>query len=298
MTTLEKVSVWTTIALILALIPSTHWIREHAPGWAFKCTAGFYFGTMAAFASVAISDLIMRFRANGFAALDRDAWVRPFALVHYAIIAFLGVTAWYLGWNGKTGIAYGVGATIGAMLIGTGAGSVIKRASDSAKENPSDKAYAAIGRAVIAMQMFEVAFVSIHEGLKMITDPDYLQKTGGMIDKQRYRTATKSVVNMLSARGQIAPDLEDRLNTLIDCRHELMHRWFLRHGWPGQDNNDPVSYIDVIQRAHWVRTEADAITLMLANYMLIYATDDQHTEDRDAVKKAITDIFHQAQVPY
>jgi hypothetical protein len=44
-----------------------------------------------------------------------------------------------------------------------------------------EQAYAAIGRAVIAMQMFEVAFVSIHEGFKMITDPAYVQATGGMI---------------------------------------------------------------------------------------------------------------------
>jgi hypothetical protein len=48
-----------------------------------------------------------------------------------------------------------------------------------------EQAYAVIGRAVIAMQIFEVAFVSIHEGFEMITDPVYLQATGRMIDEGR-----------------------------------------------------------------------------------------------------------------
>jgi hypothetical protein len=41
-----------------------------------------------------------------------------------------------------------------------------------------EQAYAAIGRAVLAMQMFEAAFVSIHEGFKMINDEAYREATG------------------------------------------------------------------------------------------------------------------------
>ncbi|MBN3758381.1 hypothetical protein G3N95_36110 [Paraburkholderia sp. Tr-20389] len=159
-----------------------------------------------------------------------------------------------------------------------------------------EQAYAAIGRAVIAMQMFEAAFVSIHEGFKMITDPAYLQATGGMIEEGKYKTATSNVVKVLSQRGQIAADLEDRLNTLIDRRHELMHRWFLRNGWPANDDNDPASYAEVIRLAQWVRTEADAITYMMAGYMLKYAHPEQHEKDPEAVKRAVTELFHRVHV--
>ena len=58
-------------------------------------------------------------------------------------------------------------------------------------------AYAAIGRAVIAMQMFELAFVSIHEGFRIITDEAYREATGGMIDEKKYKTATMNVVKMV-----------------------------------------------------------------------------------------------------
>jgi hypothetical protein len=72
-----------------------------------------------------------------------------------------------------------------------------------------EQAYAAIGRAVVAMQMFEVTFVSIHEGFKMIMDEVY-RKTSGMIDEKKCKTASTNVVKVLPDRGQIATDLEDR----------------------------------------------------------------------------------------
>jgi len=159
-----------------------------------------------------------------------------------------------------------------------------------------EQAYAAIGRAVIAMQMFEAAFVSIHEGFKMITDPAYLKATGGMIEESRYKNATKNVVKTLSEHGHIAADLEDRLNTLIERRHELMHRWFLRHGWPANDDSDPSSYAEVISLAQWVRAEADAITYMMTGYMLKYAHPGKHEKDPGAVKKAVTELFHRVHV--
>ncbi|PCE34242.1 hypothetical protein [Burkholderia ubonensis] len=53
-----------------------------------------------------------------------------------------------------------------------------------------EQAHAAIERAGIAMQMFEVALVSNHEGFKMIIGPAYLQAMGGMIEEGRYDNAT------------------------------------------------------------------------------------------------------------
>ena len=157
-----------------------------------------------------------------------------------------------------------------------------------------EPAYAAIGRAVIAMQMFEVAFVSIHEGFRMITDEAYREATGGMIDEKKYKTATANVVKTLSDRGQIASDLEERLNTLVDRRNELMHRWILHKGWPARDDVNPTSYAEVIELATTVEREADALTHMLAGYMVRYAQPDAAEKDPEAYRQAMADLFHKA----
>lgn len=155
-------------------------------------------------------------------------------------------------------------------------------------------AYAAIGRAVIAMQMFEVAFVSIHEGFRMITDEAYREATGGMIDEKKYKTATANVVKTLSDRGQIASDLEERLNILIDRRNELMHRWILHKGWPARDDVNPAGYVEVIELATTVEREADALTHLLAGYMVRYAQPDAAEKDPEAYRQAMAALFHKA----
>lgn len=155
-----------------------------------------------------------------------------------------------------------------------------------------EQAYAAIGRAVIAMQMFEVTFVSIHEGFKMITDEVYRETSGSMIDKKKYKTASSNVVKALSDRGQIATDLEDRLNTLIERRNELMHRWFMHHGWPWPETNNAADYAPVVELAEWVRTEANAITHMMAGYMVQHTHPDDAEKDSEMYRQAMAELFH------
>lgn len=159
-----------------------------------------------------------------------------------------------------------------------------------------EQAYATIGRAVIAMQMFEVAFVSIHEGFKMMNDEAYREATGGFMASEKYKTATANVVKVLSQRGQIAVDLEDRLNTLIDRRYELMHRWVLHKGWPANDDNDPASYAEVMQLAEWVRNEANAVTHVMAGYMVRHADPEAAGKDPESYRKAMTELFHKLHV--
>ena len=159
-----------------------------------------------------------------------------------------------------------------------------------------EQAYAAIGRAVIAMQMFEAAFVSIHEGFRMTTDEAYREATGGMIDEQKYWTATANVVKALSGRGQIAADLEDRFNTLIERRNELMHRWFMHHGWPSPDTNSAADFAPVVDLAECVRTEANMITRMMAGYMVQHAHPDAAEKDIEAYRQAMAELFHKLHV--
>lgn len=46
------------------------------------------------------------------------------------------------------------------------------------------------------------------------------------------------------------------------------------------------------RHAQWVRTEANAITHMIAGYILMFARPDQHKKDPEAVKRAVTEVFH------
>lgn len=72
--------------------------------------------------------------------------------------------------------------------------------------------YAAIGRTVFAVQLFETVLVPIFEFFKMQSDLQYLEKTGGYIPAGAFRIPVKSVVNTLAASGSIAPNLEERLS--------------------------------------------------------------------------------------
>ncbi|HDR9760795.1 TPA: hypothetical protein ACK3Q6_003260 [Burkholderia cepacia] len=159
-----------------------------------------------------------------------------------------------------------------------------------------EQAYAAIGRAVIAMQIFEVAFVSIHDGFRMMNGEAYRDATGGFIAPEKYKTATGNVVRVLSQRGQIAADLEVRLNVLIDRRNELMHRWVLHNGWPANDNNDAASYAEVMQLADWVHTEANAVTHLMAGYMVRHANPDAVGKDPETYRQAMSELFHKLHV--
>ncbi len=159
-----------------------------------------------------------------------------------------------------------------------------------------EQAYAAIGRAVLAMQIFEVAFVSIHEGFRMINDETYREATGGLITPEKYRNATANVVKHLKARGDIADDLEARINALIENRNQLMHRWFLQNGWPWPDTNNAADYAPVIELAERVRNEANAITHMMTGYMVRYAHPDAAEKDPEAYKQAMAELFHKLHV--
>jgi hypothetical protein len=155
-----------------------------------------------------------------------------------------------------------------------------------------EQAYAAIGRAVIAMQVFEVAFVSIHEGFRMINDETYREATGGLIAPEKYKNASANLVKQLKAQGDIADDLEARINALIENRNRLMHRWFLQNGWPWPDTSNAADYATVIELAEGVRNEADALTHLMAGYMVKHAHPVAARKDPEAYKQAMAEFFH------
>jgi len=131
------------------------------------------------------------------------------------------------------------------------------------------EAYAAIGRAVILAQTFEVAFVVLAEALKMTADADYLKKNAGCIPDGAFRNATKNIVKELAKRAAIEPDLENRLIAFIEVRHTLVHRWVLSKGWP-HDGSDDSEFGAIIALANHVEHEARSLLAMVSAFVLTH----------------------------
>jgi hypothetical protein len=59
-------------------------------------------------------------------AIDKNKWTRPFSIFLIIFIMLIGALSWYVSWEGKTGLYYGIGVFLGGMLMEGGAGSIIK----------------------------------------------------------------------------------------------------------------------------------------------------------------------------
>lgn len=156
-------------------------------------------------------------------------------------------------------------------------------------------AYTAIGRAVLAAQLFETALVPVFEFFKMQTEPGYLEETGGFVRAGAFRVPVKGIVNELRMRGQLASDLEQRLSAYVDDRNTLVHRWVMERGWP--DEGDSAGFLPIVQLAQRVESEANALTLIFVNYILKYASPDQPTQDAQDYRKRIAAMFQRAHLP-
>jgi hypothetical protein len=152
-----------------------------------------------------------------------------------------------------------------------------------------EHAYAAIGRAVVAAQMFETALVSVFEFFKMHTKLGYLEKSGGYVSAGAFKVPIKSIVNMLSQQGDIAPDLEDRLTAYTEDRHVLIHRWTQQHGWPA--DGDVNGFVPVINLANRVNQEARDLTCLFVGYILKFSGPDGANMEPEDYKLRIAAMF-------
>lgn len=157
-----------------------------------------------------------------------------------------------------------------------------------------EHAYAAIGRAVFAAQLFETVLVPIFEFFKMQTDPGYLEKTDGYIPAGAFKVPVKSIVNALSTKGSIAPDLEERLSKYIEDRNTLIHRWIKERGWP--DENDANGFAPIVELANRVEREAKWLTSSFAGYMVKFNDPDWVAEHGDEYKERMAELFHRAHI--
>ena len=155
-------------------------------------------------------------------------------------------------------------------------------------------AYAAIGRAVFAAQVFETALIPIFEFFKMQSDPRYLEKTGGYVSLEAFRVPVKSIVRTLAEKGRIAPDLEQRLSKYVEDRNTLIHRWVQEHGWP--DDNDTEGFVPIVELVTRVEREAKSMTSALVGYMVKFADPDWATKHGKEYKERMAQLFHRAHI--
>lgn len=156
-----------------------------------------------------------------------------------------------------------------------------------------EQAYAAIGRAVRAAQVFETILVPIFEFFKMQTEPGYLEKTGGYIPAGAFKVPVRNVIKLLGAKGQIAPDLEVTLDSYVEARHLLIHKWFQEHGWP--NDNDTEGFAPVIELASRVERDATALTRLFAGYMAEFGKPEWAAATAEDYRARAAAIFHSVQ---
>jgi len=161
---------------------------------------------------------------------------------------------------------------------------------------PPDSACIAIGKAVIAAQMLETVLIPVFEVFRIHTESGHLEKTGGYITEGAWKVPVRNIVKRLSERGSLAPDFEQRINALMENRHELVHRWFQKNG--STDESAPLGVARLINLATSVEAEALELMRMLAGYMVKYANPEWSASNMAEYRQRMVEIFQRAHLDF
>ena len=91
----------------------------------FKLGAGFFLGTYAVFGKEVFKTLLALGRARRLDRIDSNRWSRPITLVVLALLVIAGIFSWMVGWEGSTGVPYGLGVFVGAVAFDYGIGKLL-----------------------------------------------------------------------------------------------------------------------------------------------------------------------------
>ena len=153
-------------------------------------------------------------------------------------------------------------------------------------------AFASIGRAVLAAQLFELVLIVLSEGAKMWTEEVYLQETGGLISDETFKTAVTVVLRDLAKRGSIATDLKERIASYSEQRNILIHRWVRLYGWPGPDDENGLPRLIAV--ANFVEHEAKSLTKLLTDYAIRFGRPDSIETNPEDYRRTMGEIFQRA----
>lgn len=124
----------------------------------------------------------------------------------------------------------------------------------------SDEAYKAIGLAVVNCQFLEFAFVVCVKLVFAQNQVDDLSEIEPL-NKNTFKVPTKVLLNELRNHIDVSPEFETKLARAVDRRHELIHRWLLRHRWP--EDHDAKGLMEVVEFANEVSTDVNALSRIL-----------------------------------
>ena len=155
-----------------------------------------------------------------------------------------------------------------------------------------DEAYAAVGRAIIAAQIFETALVPIFEIHRIHTEPNRLDETRGYLSAGAFKMPVANIVKYLSSQGNVAPDLEDRLNEYIQDRHLLVHRWL--HENPVPLAQDPETMLPLMEHARKVEREAADLTRLIVGYVVKYGEPEWAASNPEDFSAKMAALFQSA----
>ncbi|RVU43060.1 hypothetical protein [Rubrivivax rivuli] len=152
-------------------------------------------------------------------------------------------------------------------------------------------AFASVGRAVWLCQVFEASLAPIYEFFKMNVQPGYFQKTGGYVAGGAYKNPLKNIVKELSARGNIDPTVESRLEKYIEDRHLLVHRWFIQNGWPKDESVEAWKALE--SHATAVGDEAQDLMHYFTGYIVKHAEPGRAQANPDEYSARISSLFRE-----
>ena len=155
-----------------------------------------------------------------------------------------------------------------------------------------DKAYEAVGRAIVAAQIFETVLIPIVELHRVHTEPSRLGHTKGCISAGAFKVPVANIVKFLHDRGSIAPDLETRLTAYIRDRHLLVHRWVQENPLP--IDQEPETLVPLMEHAARVEREANDLARIFVGYVLKYAEPTWSTAHPDEFRSKMIALFHGA----
>ncbi len=116
-----------SIFLLSILLPLAERIRQNAPEPISKVIDGFILGSVGTFGFAVTVHIFRAVRDRKLlSAIDENKWMRPFSFFLIILIMIMGALSWYVSWEGKTGLYYGIGVFLGGALMEGGAGSIIK----------------------------------------------------------------------------------------------------------------------------------------------------------------------------
>ena len=124
---------------------------------------------------------------------------------------------------------------------------------------------ASIGKAVLAVQYFEQWLVCAYYHMRIVTEDEFSLTNAQLSDYRLFRNPTKNLIKALAQQSQIDPQLEARINALLEQRHTVVHRWFLINGTPSTHNSERWDRLAAV--AESVASEALELSFLLLGYM-------------------------------